>query len=145
MYGSWYWGSQASSWIFWWAFARLCRLTSTPHGWGRGLLRCRGPSAAGAQGARGSAFSVPRKPRRTRASWTPEAARGAARCPLHRAPRATDHSGSPGREWSQYETSLDSTVPRVGLPRVGRPGAGAPGARPAVDALLRDEGGDGCP
>src|SRR3954447_15197150 len=35
MYGSWYWGSQASSWIFWWAFARLCRLTSTPHGRGR--------------------------------------------------------------------------------------------------------------
>src|SRR4029453_10364886 len=30
MYGSWYIGSQASSWIFFCAFARLCRVTSSP-------------------------------------------------------------------------------------------------------------------
>src|SRR3954464_3407737 len=72
MYGSWYAGSQASSWIFWWAFARLCRLTSTPHVGGGGLGRRRGRFGGGAVGPCGSAFSVPRKPGRARASWTPE-------------------------------------------------------------------------
>src|SRR4051812_21669554 len=51
MYGSWYWGSQASSWIFWWAFARLCRLTSTPHVGGGGLGRRVSRSGGGSRRA----------------------------------------------------------------------------------------------
>src|SRR4051812_7989138 len=138
MYGSWYAGSQASSWIFWWAFARLCRLTSTPHVGGGGLGRRRAGSAAGPSGrtaarARflGSQDGRGRRgPRRS--------AGNAVRCPRHRVPRGTDHSGSPGRVWSQYETSLTGVLLSVGIPRVGRPGA-----PPSGDPLLRDEGGHG--
>src|SRR3954452_6785943 len=114
MYGSWYCGSQASSWIFWWAFARLCRLTSTPHVGGGGLGRRRRTC--------GSAFSVPRKPGLRGRRGPRRVAGNAVRCPRRRIPRGTDHSGSPGREWSQYETSQDLPVPRVDLHRVRQPG-----------------------
>src|SRR4051812_19535832 len=122
MYGSWYCGSQASSWIFWWAFARLCRLTSTPSACGRGLGRCCGPSVrrrrCGGRGlvppSRGGAGVV-----------TPEGREGGGAAP---SPRGRDHTGCPDSQWSQYETFAGSCLPRVDLPRVGR--------------LLREPGGE---
>src|SRR3954447_3910805 len=137
MYGSWYCGSQASSWIFWWAFARLCRLTSTPHGRGRDSVGAVGRPG----GPCGNAFSIPRKARTARASRTLRQVggeRGAV--PPHRVPRGTDHSGSPGGEWSQYETSLTSPVPRVVIPRVD-----LRGARPAEIRSSETREATGCP
>src|SRR4051812_39277575 len=133
MYGSWYAGSQASSWIFWWAFARLCRLTSTPHVGGGGLGRRRAGPAAGPSG-RAAARTRFLGSQDGRGRRGPRRSAGnAVRCPRHRVPRGTDHSGSPGRAWSQYETSLTGVLLSVVIPRVDRPGA-----PPSGDPLLRD-------
>src|SRR5215211_628279 len=93
MYGSWYWGSQASSWIFWWAFARLCRLTSTPHG-RDGALGVGG--AGGRWTARGRVF-------------VPRGRDGCGR----RGPRGVREAAAPsGRWWAADVVRLVPAIPR---------------------------------
>src|SRR3954452_12773336 len=110
MYGSWYAGSQASSWIFWWAFARLCRLTSTPHGlvgasvggygrWAGPPVECAGASFPGGRDGRGR-----RGPRRLREAGGTEPPTSSASC--------CDSTTSAGCTWSQYETDANPFVPR---------------------------------
>src|SRR3954454_2158424 len=123
MYGSWYWGSQASSWIFWWAFARLCRLTSTPHARGFGRTRS---TAARVRAAARSRFLGSRDGRGRRGPQ--EAARSPARLRavllVVRITLARRVAGG-----LNMRRRSQSASRRLGSLELGRPGAAVTGAR----------------